>query len=180
MTKMFKSKEAPPRMSAATFSAVLGLLASAVLADSSGSNRDPVADAMPYIQRANSEWSRAMKTGDADAIAEPYAIDAVFVTAGGESVRGRTAIRDLYRMRLRGKAPVVSAAIERRGTNAGDRDLVFEWGIGTVTTSSVIAANELSTLGAAGASLDKRSGLYFTLWKRQEGGRWEIIRNVVL
>jgi uncharacterized protein (TIGR02246 family) len=154
-------------MTVAKFS-VLVLLASRALAGSAPSIPDPVVEAMPFIQRANSEWSRAMQSGDADAIAEPYAIDAVFVTVGGDGVRGRTAIRDLYRTRLNGKSPVVAASIERGGAVAGDRGLVYEWGRGTVTTRS------------ASGTLETRGGPYLTVWKRQEGGRWEIIRNVVL
>src|ERR1700683_4617734 len=118
-------------MTVAKFS-VLVLLASTALAGSRASIPDSVVEAMPFIQRANSEWSRAMKSGDADAIAEPYAIDAVFVTVGGDGIRGRTAIRDFYRTRLSGKAPVVLATIQRRGAVTGNRGLVFEWGVGTV------------------------------------------------
>jgi hypothetical protein len=50
---------------------------------------------------------------------------------------------------------------------AGDRDMVYEWGVGTVTTRS------------ASGALDARGGPYLTVWKRQENGRCEIIRNVV-
>jgi uncharacterized protein (TIGR02246 family) len=149
---------------------VLGALASTALAGIAGSipAADSVAGAMPAIERANREWSRAMKSGDADAIAAPYAMDAVFVTADGSAIRGREAIRDLYRARLAGKAPIVSAVIERRGTAAGDRDLVYEWGMGSVTTQAV------------SGTLEMRVGPYLTVWKRQESGRWEITRNVVL
>ena len=155
-------------MTVARLSIVLVLLASTALAGSPASISDSVAEAMPFIQRANSEWSRAMKSGDADAIAEPYAIDAVFVTVDGNGIRGRSAIRDFYRTRFSAKAPIVLATIERRGAVAGDRDLVYEWGVGTVTTRS------------AGGTLVARGGPYLTVWKRQEGGRWEIIRNIVL
>jgi len=155
-------------MNVAKFCVILGMLVSTALARSPGSTPDSVSDAMPFIQRANSEWSSAIKTGDADAIAAPYAINAVFVLVDGDGIRGRTAIRDLYRTRLSGKAPVVSATIERRGVAAGDRDLVYEWGVGTVTTRS------------ASETLDTRSSAYLTVWKRQESGRWEIIRNLVL
>ena len=154
-------------MNVAKFSVMLGMLASTALAGAPGNSPDPVAEAMPFIQRANSDWSKAMKSGDADAIAEPFAIDAVFVTVNGDGIRGRTAIRDLYRTRLSGKTPVVSASIEHRGA-AADHDLVYEWGVGTVTTRS------------ASGTLDTRGGPYLTVWKRQENGRWEIIRNVVL
>jgi uncharacterized protein (TIGR02246 family) len=155
-------------MEIAKFGAVLALLTSTTLAASSDRTADLVADAMPFIQRANADWSTAMKSGDADVIAEPYAIDAVFMTAGGDAIRGRSAIRDLYRTRLSGKAVVVSATIEHRGAAAGDRDLVYEWGVGSVTTRS------------SSGTLDTRAGPYLTVWKRQENARWEIIRNIVL
>ena len=96
------------------------------------------------------------------------AIDAVFVTADGGGIRGRMAIRDFYRARLNGKAPVVAASIERGGAVAGDRGLVYEWGRGSATTRS------------ASGTLETRGGAYLTVWKHQESGRWEIIRNVVL
>lgn len=141
-------------MNVTKFTVVLGVLASTTLARSTGRTPDSVSDAMPFIQRANNEWSSAMKSGDADGIAEPYAIDAVFLAVDGNGIRGRTAIRDLYRTRLSGKAPVVSATIEHRGAATGDHDLVYEWGVGTVTTRSV------------SGTLDTRSGPYLTVWKR--------------
>jgi uncharacterized protein (TIGR02246 family) len=147
--------------------AALGLIAAAVSAQAS-EHTNWVADAMPAIRRANSEWSEAMKSGDVDVIAKPYAIDAVFVTADGNSIRGRTAIKDFYRSRLNGKAPVVSATILRRGAAVGDDGLVYEWGVGTVVVRS------------SGGALETRGGPYLTVWKREGNGQWEIIRNVVL
>jgi uncharacterized protein (TIGR02246 family) len=107
-----------------------------------------------------------MKSGDADAIAEPYAIDGIFVSGNGDTVRGRPAIRDLYRLRLSGRLPIVSATIEGRQTATGAHDLVYEWGVGTVTRRS------------ASGTLETRSGPYLTVWHRSAGGRWEIIRNL--
>jgi uncharacterized protein (TIGR02246 family) len=155
-------------MNGAKCSVIVGIFAATTLARSTGTTPDSVSDATPFIERANSEWSLAMKSGDADAIAEPYAIDAVFVTVDGDAVRGRTAIRDFYRSRLSGKLPVVSATIERQGVAAGDKNLVYEWGVGTVTRRS------------AGGTLERRGGSYLTVWQRHESGQWEIIRNVVL
>jgi uncharacterized protein (TIGR02246 family) len=157
-----------PRRNLARIFVIVMMLAATMAARPSGEGSDSVADAMPSIQRANTDWAEAMKRGDADVIAEPYAIDGVFIAADGTSIRGRSAIRDLYRARLAGKAPIVSASIERRGVAAGDRDLVYEWGSGTVTSRS-----------AAGA-LEARGGAYLTVWKRRDSGRWEIIRNIVL
>ncbi len=126
-----------------------------------------VSGAMPAILRANGEWAAAMKSGDADAIAKPYAADAVFVTAAGESIRGRDAIRAFYRARL-DKATVVFASIHHQGTAAGAQGLVYEWGTGTVGTRS--ASGAVVTAG----------GPYLTVWKRDEAGVWKIFRNVVL
>jgi uncharacterized protein (TIGR02246 family) len=156
-------------MNGTKFSVATGLLvAVAFIAQALEKTDDEVADAMTTIQRANSDWSRAMKSADADVIAEPYAVNGVFITADGDSVRGRMAIRDLYRARLSGKAKVVSATIEHRGAARGDNGLVFEWGVGTVTSQS------------AAGHLDTRGGPYLTVWRRGENGKWEIIRNVVL
>ena len=155
-------------MNVAKFSVALGMLVAAGVIARASEHPDWVADATPVIQRANSEWSEAMKRGDADVIAKPYALDAVFVTADGNSIRGKTAIRDFYRLRFSSKTPVVSATIEHRGMAVGDHGLVYEWGTGTVTIRS-----------AAGA-LETRGGPYLTVWKREQSGQWEIIRNVVL
>jgi ketosteroid isomerase-like protein len=109
-----------------------------------------------------------MMRGDADAIAEPYSIDALFVTVNGETIRGRAAIKEFYRTRLGGDGRIISATIEHRGAATGDRGLVFERGFATVTTQ--VATGKVGT----------RSGPYFTVWNRVTGGSWEILRNVVL
>lgn len=132
------------------------------------SSPDMVAAAMPTIQSANTEWIIAMRQGDVETIVKPYALDAVFVTAEGESIRGRAAIRDLYRTRLSGTGSVVSATIEHRGAATGDHGLVFEWGFGAVTTRS------------ADGSVTTRGGPYLTVWKLEEHEKWDILRNVVL
>jgi uncharacterized protein (TIGR02246 family) len=110
----------------------------------------------------------AMRTGDADTIAAPYALNAVFVTVDGQNIRGRDAIRDFYRSRLSGKQVTVAATIEHRGMAVGDRGLVFEWGVGSVTTRNV------------DGSVVTSGGPYLTVWKREEDGRWDILRNVIL
>jgi uncharacterized protein (TIGR02246 family) len=156
-------------MNGTKFSLAGGLLvAAAFIAQALGNTDDEVADAMTTIRRANSDWSRAMKSADADVIAEPYAVDGIFVTVEGDSIRGRLAIRDFYRGRLSGKAKVVSATIEHRGAARGDHGLVYEWGWATVTSRS-----------AAGV-LETRGGPYLTVWRRGGNGKWEITRNVLL
>jgi uncharacterized protein (TIGR02246 family) len=131
-------------------------------------NHDFMADAKSAMRRANSEWSIAMRKGDAETIAKPYASDAVFVTVDGVSILGRTAIEDFYRSRLSGSTSVVSATIEQKGVASEGEGLVFEWGVGTVVKRSAEGGEVTS------------SGPYLTVWKREKDGHWDIIRNVVL
>lgn len=128
---------------------------------------DGVSAAMPTILRANSDWAAAMRSGNVDTIVSPYADDAAFITAGGESIRGREAIKTFYRERL-AKALVVSAAIHHQGAAAAGHGLVYEWGTGSVGTRS------------PNGVVKQSGGPYLTVWKRDETGVWKIIRNVVL
>lgn len=128
---------------------------------------DAVSDAMPTIEQANSDWAAAMRSGNVDIIVNPYAADAVFVTAGGDSIRGREAIKAFYRDRL-AKTVIVSASIHHQGAAAADHGLVYEWGTGFVGTRS-------ST-----GDIKQAGGPYLTVWKRDDSGVWKIIRNVVL
>jgi uncharacterized protein (TIGR02246 family) len=143
-------------------------LAPANALDLKQNTNDAAANAMPTIRLANSEWITAMRRGDADAIAKPYALDAVFVTSDGECIRGRTSIRDLYRSRLGDKSLIVSATLEHQGAVTADHGLVFEWGVGVVNVRS-----------KEGNVVARRS-THLSVWKREEDGRWEILRNVVL
>jgi uncharacterized protein (TIGR02246 family) len=142
-------------------------LSSANAQDLKQNAADVVADAMPTIRLANSEWMTAMRSGDADTIAKPYALDAVFVTPNGECIRGRSLIRDFYRSRL-GKSSITSATLDRQGTVTADNGLVLEWGVGVVTARTT--EGKVTT----------RHSTYLSVWRREEDGRWEILRNVVL
>ena len=146
---------------------LLGLFAFTLAPRGMETSRDWVSEAMPTIERANSEWVTAMRIGDLDTIVEPYAEDAVFLTAGGESVRGREAIKNFYRDRLK-KAAIVSVSIHHQGAATAEDGLVYEWGMGAVGSRS---SNGTVTTGG---------GPYLTVWKRDQGGTWKILRNVVL
>ena len=52
------------------------------------------------IEKANSEFIVAMKTGDAATIAAPYTDDATFITIDGACIQGRTEIEKMYRNRI--------------------------------------------------------------------------------
>ena len=77
-------------------------------------------DARVAIARANTDWLPAMQRQDADAIVDPYADDAVFVTATGESVKGREAIARLMRDRFR-RAGWSAAHCSRTISSPSDR-----------------------------------------------------------
>lgn len=154
-------------MYASKIMVLLGLLAFTLAPHGKETARDWVSEAMPTIERANSDWVTAMRNGDLDMIVKPYGEDAVFVTAGGESIRGREAIKSFYRERLK-KAAIVSASIHHQGAATAEDGLVYEWGMGTVGSRS---ANGTVTTGG---------GPYLTVWKRDQDGAWKILRNVVL
>ncbi|HKP47441.1 MAG TPA: SgcJ/EcaC family oxidoreductase [Pyrinomonadaceae bacterium] len=117
------------------------------------------------IRKANSEWAAAMKTGDAAAIAAPYADDAVFVLVDGTCIQGRARIEAMYRAGFERAGFATSTRIDSKKLVV-DGDLAYESGYGEVGTTK---AGKLST----------RGGRYLTVWQRQAGGDWKIIRNIV-
>ena len=118
------------------------------------------------IEKANAEWGDAMEAGEPAPIAAPYLDDAVFVGPDGACTRGRSAIESLSRDRFAMGVKALSTRIEPHRV-AVHGDLAYEWGYGEVTTM------------AEGKPLT-RGGPYLTVWARQPGGDWKIVRNVVL
>ena len=140
---------------------MLLLIASTVLAGS-GSG-DTKLDAA--IEKANSEWAEAMKTGDSVTIAAPYADDAVFVGFDGTCTRGRSEIEKLYRARFERGGFAASTKIETRQVTV-DGDLAYESGYGEI-----------------GRNVDGKTkidgGRFLTVWQNRSGD-WKIIHNLVL
>jgi uncharacterized protein (TIGR02246 family) len=126
-------------------------------------SNDPKLD--EAIAKANSEWVAAMKTGDAAAIAAPYAVDAIFVGADGVCTKGRAEIEKLYITRFQKAGLAVSTKIDSRNVTV-DGDLAYESGYGE------IGINKDGKTAIGG-------GRYLTVWQRQTEG-WKIIRNIVL
>jgi uncharacterized protein (TIGR02246 family) len=123
------------------------------------------AAARPTIAEANGDWVRAMKAGDAAALARGYAEDGVFVQGDGSVTRGRTAIQALYAARAKGAAAIVRGELHSRGMACSGTGLVYEWGDGA-----------LAIKGPDG-QVTTRGGPYLTVWKRIDGA-WKIIRNL--
>ena len=139
----------------------LTLLTTELLAHHSG---DPKLDRA--IEKANSEFIVAMKTGDAATIAAPYTEDASFITIDGACVQGRTEIEKMYRDRFAKSGLARSTKINSKRLVV-DNDLAYESGYGEI---GVLKDDKLSIKG----------GRFLTVWQRQTNGDWKILRNVVL
>ena len=116
------------------------------------------------VEKANTDWLTAMKTGDAKTIAEPYAEEGVFVGIDGKCTQGRAEIQNLYEARFQ-KGLATSTKIDSRSLIL-DGDLAYESGYGEVGMNK---DGKTVTNG----------GRYFTVWQLQ-AGKWKIIRNLVL
>ena len=127
---------------------------------------DPVViSASPDIERANSEWAIAIRSGDAATMAAPYAEDGLFIGPDGKVVQGRKAVEALYAAALKAPSRVVDARVESAGRVAADPDDVYEWGMAWVR------------IRAADGKLVRRGGRYLTVWHRYPG-HWMITRNI--
>jgi len=118
------------------------------------------------VEKANSEFILAIKTGDAATIAAPYIEDASFITIDGACVQGRTEIEKMYRDRFARFGLARSAKINSKSLVV-DNDLAYESGYGEV---GILKDDKLSIKG----------GRFLTVWQRQTNGDWKILRNVVL
>src|SRR5262249_5251118 len=117
------------------------------------------------IDKANSEWASAMKTGDAATIAAAYADDAVFIGFDGSCTKGRTEIEKMYRARFEKGGVAASTKIERRNITV-DGDLAYDSGYAEIGMKK-------------DAKISVNGGRYLTVWQNQSGN-WKIIYNVVL
>jgi uncharacterized protein (TIGR02246 family) len=118
------------------------------------------------VHKANADWATAVKTGDAAAIAAPYADDAVFVLGDGTCRKGRAEIEKMYRDGFERGGVATSARIDSKKLVV-DGDLAYESGYGQIGRTK---SGKAVTSG----------GRYLTVWQRASDGAWTIIRNIVL
>jgi len=144
---------------------MLTLLAAAAVATADPACAARIAEAQPAIDHANHDWLRAMKAGDAAAIAAAYAEDGLFVLPDGEVLRGRAAVQAFYAAAAGRRSAPTGGGISTLGLACAGRDLIHEWGEG-----------EVRTLGDDGAEQVRRAS-YLTVW-RKVGGAWRIVRNL--
>lgn len=131
--------------------------------DAKDSKSQALKSAAADIDRANSEWTRAIVTGDADVLSAPYASNGVFIGPDGAAVHGKTAVRAMYAKRPTG-VKVVKATISSDGRAAHGPNDVYEWGTAHMTIKR-------------GKTVRQASGRYLTVWHRQ-GKHWLITRNI--
>ena len=135
-------------------------LADAIAASSGDAKLDQA------IQKANSEFLTATKSGDAATIAAPYADNGVFLLPDGSCIRGRTEIEKMYRTGFEKAGPPASTKLDSKNVVV-DGDLAYEMGGAEVS-------------GMKEGKLVTRTSRYLTVWQRQTNGEWKIVRNIVL
>jgi uncharacterized protein (TIGR02246 family) len=140
---------------------LLTLVPAELLAHHSG---DPKLDRA--IEKANSEFIVAMKTGDAATIAAPYTDNASFIMLDGACIQGRTEIEKMYRDRFARTGVARSTTINSKKLVV-DGDLAYESGYGEI---GLLKDGKVSIYG----------GRFLTVWQRQANRDWKILRNVVL
>lgn len=122
-----------------------------------------LSSAAPFIEKANSQWARAIVSGDPKALSAPYSEDAVFIAPDGTAIRGKAGVRTMYARRPPG-TKVLHATIRSDGRAAVDPDDVYEWGSAQMTVK--LSGKESYVVGR-----------YFTVWHRK-GKAWLITRNI--
>jgi uncharacterized protein (TIGR02246 family) len=128
---------------------------------------DLLAQARPTIEAANADWIPAMKRKDAKAIASVYAPNGVFVAPAGEVIEGRDAIEKFYAKRMESGFRFLRGGLVQDGVVLAPGTLIYEWGHADV---------EVERDGKVIHS----TGNYVTIWKRNESGAWQIVRNLAL
>ena len=121
--------------------------------------------ASPTIDRANAEWEEAIRSGDAEVMARPYAEDGLFILPDGNAVRGRAAIREMYAHRAPG-VHVLEAHLHSGGRVAPAPGVVYEWGDAAMRVQR------------ADGTTAERTGRYLTVWQLDPSGAWTIVRNI--
>ena len=120
-------------------------------------------DLQSAVTAGNQAWINGMRNGDAALAASAFAADAVNCNADGQCVTGINAIITQMRSRISSNGRVQSATVTPANI-VRDRDLAYEWGY-----------SEISYAGGR-----TTGGRYATVWQRQPGGGWKILRNMSL
>ena len=146
-----------------TFKIFLAAAAPLLIAAVPAWQQQALASAAPFIDRANSDWSRAIVSGNAKILSAPYASNGVFITPDGTAIHGKAGIQTMYSRRPSG-VKVLRANIKSDGRVAADPDDVYEWGSAQMTVTRKGKQHMVV-------------GRFLTVWHRT-GARWLITRNI--
>lgn len=142
---------------------ILVLAAPLLIAAAPAWQQQALSSAARFIDKANSEWERAIVTGDSSALSAPYAKDGVFITPDGTAIHGKAGVKTMYARRPSG-VKVLHASIHSDGRAAADPDDVYEWGSAQMTV--VRKGKQRMVVGR-----------FLTVWHRI-GKQWLITHNI--
>ena len=146
-----------------TFKIFLAAAAPLLIAAVPAWQQQALASAAPFIDRANSDWSRAIVSGNAKILSAPYASNGVFITPDGTAIHGKAGIQTMYSRRPSG-VKVLRANIKSDGRVAADANDVYGWGSAQMTVTRKGKQHMVV-------------GRFLTVWHRT-GARWLITRNI--
>jgi uncharacterized protein (TIGR02246 family) len=116
------------------------------------------------IDSANARFIDASKRGDTTAVAANYADDAIVMMPNMTSWRGRDAVR-------RGMADFVTrVTVKDFSLKTEDVAVTGDVAVETGTFDMTVQAKDGKEI--------KDKGKYVTVWKRQPGGSWKIVRDI--
>jgi uncharacterized protein (TIGR02246 family) len=142
----------------------LPLVGSSSRATAASAETDGIPPALSRDVRAgNQAWIDGLEAGNATQVADSYAPDAVFCSAAGSCLTGRSAVAEHYAVTLKRLGRATSASVHSAALRV-DGDLAYESG----------------TAEARFANGQNVSGRYSTVWKREVDGHWRIFRNMSL
>ncbi len=115
------------------------------------------------VKAGNQAWIDGLRSGNAAIIAATYAPEAVNCTADGQCVSGINAIEAQLRSRVTSMGRAQSASVNTTSL-VRDGDFAYEWGYAEAQF---------------GGGRQIR-GRYLTVWQRERGAGWKILRNMSL
>lgn len=133
-------------------------------AQPSGSPRDTAA-VQASLESSLAHFRTAMLAGNAEGMASVFADDAILLMPNAPAIRGRSAIVETNRQML--AALDVTDASFRTTDLLLSGDHAVETGVYTMT------------MVPSGGTAMSDTGKYVTVWHRQPGGEWKILRDIM-
>jgi uncharacterized protein (TIGR02246 family) len=116
------------------------------------------------LNKLRAEYPAAFNSGDAEAMANVYAIDATLMPPGEQAVTGRTAIQEYFKSQL--AQFTIKAALESQEFSVVGPDWAFDRGTYTLTITP-----------KAGGDAITQENKYITLLHREPDG-WKAKRDI--